>query len=124
MRSVHATGSFARAITMQRVLINGIYMDSFHDVKDFKMNYTELHITTNFSFLRGGSHPEELAEQAAALGYTAIGVCDKNSVAGVVRAHAAGKKCGVRIIPGCCLDLLDGPSLLAFPANIQGWSQL
>ena len=56
------------------------------------MNYTELQITTNFSFLRGASHPEELVEQAAALGYREIAITDRNSFAGIVRAHAAAKK--------------------------------
>src|ERR1700712_4341897 len=88
------------------------------------MNYTELQVTSNFSFLRGASHPEELAEHAAALGYTAIAVTDRNSLAGIVRAHAAAKKRNIRIIVGCRLDLLDGLSLLAYPTNKQAYSQL
>ena len=56
------------------------------------MNYTELQVTTNFSFLRGASHPEELVEQAAALGYKEIAITDRNSFAGIVRAHVAAKK--------------------------------
>lgn len=86
--------------------------------------YIELQITTNFSFLRGASHPEELVEYAASLGYAALAITDRNTVAGVVRAHAAAKKHGLKLIPGCRLDLLDGPSLLAYPANAQGWSNL
>jgi error-prone DNA polymerase len=86
--------------------------------------YTELQITTNFSFLRGASHPDELVEQAALLSYNTIAITDRNTVAGVVRAHAAGKKKGVRIIPGCRLDLLDGPGLLAYPMNSKGWTNL
>ncbi len=88
------------------------------------MNYTELQVTTNFSFLRGASHPEELVEQAAALGYKEIAITDRNSFAGIVRAHVAAKKNGIRIIPGCRLDLLDGLSLLAYPTNIKAYSQL
>ncbi len=88
------------------------------------MNYTELQITTNFSFLRGASHPEEVAEHAAALGYTEIAITDRNSFAGIVRAHAAAKKNHIRIIVGCRLDLLDGLSLLAYPTNKQAYSQL
>ncbi len=88
------------------------------------MNYTELHITTNFSFLRGASHPEEFAAYAAALGYNAIGITDRNSLAGIVRAHAAAKKAGIRIIVGCRLDLTDGSSLLAFPQNIHAYAKL
>ncbi|HEY9007459.1 MAG TPA: PHP domain-containing protein, partial [Ohtaekwangia sp.] len=88
------------------------------------MSYTELQVTTNFSFLRGASHPEEMVEQAAAYGYTAIAITDRNTLAGIVRAHAAAKKLGMRIIPACRLDLLDGPSLLAFPTDIQAYARL
>ena len=86
--------------------------------------YSELQVTTNFSFLRGASHPDELVEQAVLLGYSTIAVTDRNTVAGVVRAHAAGKKKGVRVIPGCRLDLLDGPCLLVYPTNKNGWANL
>lgn len=88
------------------------------------MNYTELQVTTNFSFLRGASHPDELVAQAAALGYKEIAITDRNSFAGIVRAHAAAKEHGIRIIVGCRLDLLDGISLLAYPANRKAYSQL
>ncbi len=60
--------------------------------KKFAMKYTELQVTTNFSFLRGASHPEELVEQAAIYGYDEIAITDRNSFAGIVRAHAAAKK--------------------------------
>lgn len=88
------------------------------------MSYTELQVTTNFSFLRGASHPEELVEHAASLNYTEIAITDCNTFAGLVRAHAAAKKKGIRIIPGCRLDLADGPGLLAYPVNITGYSAL
>src|SRR5690606_8225662 len=88
------------------------------------MGYVELQVTTNFSFLRGASHPEELVEQAAALGYTAIAVTDRNSFAGLVRAHVAAKKYGIRLIPACRLDLLDGPSLLAYPTDREAYGRL
>ncbi|MGZ8509772.1 MAG: error-prone DNA polymerase [Chitinophagaceae bacterium] len=88
------------------------------------MSYTELQVTTNFSFLRGASHPEELVEQAAVYGYKKIAITDRNSLAGIVRAHVAAKKKGIHIIPGCRLDLLDGPGLLAYPTNIKAYSQL
>lgn len=88
------------------------------------MKYTELQVTSNFSFLRGASHPEELVRQAAELGYDCIAIADHNTLAGVVRAHSAAKKIGIRIIPGCQLDLQDGPSLLAYPTNKNGYSQL
>ncbi|MBO9728963.1 MAG: error-prone DNA polymerase [Chitinophaga sp.] len=88
------------------------------------MHYTELQITTNFSFLRGASHPEELVEHAASLGHTAIAITDHNTLAGIVRAHVAAKKFGIRMIPACCLNLLDGPSLLAYPTNKAAYSRL
>ena len=88
------------------------------------MNYTELQVTSNFSFLRGASHPEELVEQAAVYGYREIAITDRNSFAGIVRAHAAAKKKDMRIIPACRLDLQDGPSLLAYPTNQYGYTQL
>ena len=88
------------------------------------MNYSELQCTSNFSFLRGASHPEEMIVQAAAFGYTAIGITDRNSLAGIVRAHASAKKTETRFLPGCRLDLVDGPSLLAYPTNQDGYSQL
>jgi len=88
------------------------------------MSYTELQVTSNFSFLRGASHPEELVEQAADLGYTAIAITDRNSFAGIVRAHAAAKERGIRIIPACRLDLMDGPSLLAYPTDQPAYSRL
>jgi error-prone DNA polymerase len=88
------------------------------------MKYTELQCTSNFSFLRGASHPEELVEQAAALGYRAIGITDRNTVAGIVRAHLAARTLGIQFLPACRLDLLDGPGLLAYPVNVAGYSQL
>ncbi|MDB5024400.1 MAG: error-prone polymerase [Mucilaginibacter sp.] len=88
------------------------------------MSYTELQVTTNFSFLRGGAHPEELVEQAADYGQTKIAITDRNSVAGVVRAHLAAKARGISIIPACRLDLLDGPSLLAYPTDQDAWGRL
>jgi error-prone DNA polymerase len=88
------------------------------------MGYSELQITSNFSFLRGASHPEELVEQAAAYGYKKIAITDRNTLAGIVRAYAASKDKNITIIPACRLDLLDGPSLLAYPMNKAAYSRL
>ncbi|WP_183580325.1 error-prone DNA polymerase [Mucilaginibacter sp. X5P1] len=88
------------------------------------MRYAELQATSNFSFLRGGSHPEELVEQAAAYGYEAVAITDRNSLAGIVRAHIAAKKLDVKFIPACRLDLLDGPSLLAYPTDRDAYGRL
>src|SRR5687767_6157501 len=67
---------------------------------DFLPDYAELHCLSNFSFLRGASHPEELVERAAALGYRALALTDECSLAGVVRAHAAAKERGLQLIIG------------------------
>src|SRR6185295_2173227 len=83
------------------------------------MEYTELQVTSNFSFLRGASHPEELVVQAADYGYKSIAITDRNTFAGIVRAHVAARSNNIRLIVGCRLDLLDGPSLLAFPTDIK-----
>jgi len=88
------------------------------------MGYAELQVTSNFSFLRGASHPGELVEQAAAYNYSAIAITDRNTLAGVVRAHVAAKEKGIKFITACCLDLLDGASLLAYPVNKQAYGRL
>ena len=88
------------------------------------MQYTELQVTSNFSFLRGASHPEELVTHAGILGYSEIAITDRNTLAGIVRAHVAAKKNNIRLIVGCCLQLLDGPGLLAYPINKKGYAQL
>jgi error-prone DNA polymerase len=84
----------------------------------------ELAVTSNFSFLRGASHPHELVERAAALGYRTIGIADRNTVAGVVRAHVAAKAAGIRLIPGCRLVTVDGIEVLAYPADRAAWGRL
>ncbi|KGE12267.1 error-prone DNA polymerase [Sphingobacterium deserti] len=88
------------------------------------MGYVELNVTTNFSFLRGASHPDELMKKAQELHYKAVGVTDRNTLAGIVRAHVAAKKHAIRLIVGCRLDLVDGISLLAYPKNKNGYAQL
>src|SRR5271170_7691815 len=75
--------------------------------------YAELDVTTNFSFLRGASHPDELVYRAAALGYRAIAITDVNSLAGVVRAHMAAKQSGLKLLIGARLTPEDSPDLLA-----------
>jgi error-prone DNA polymerase len=88
------------------------------------MAYSELQITSNFSFLRGGSHPEELVEQALALGYKEIAITDHNTLAGIVRAYKTAKKKNIRIIPAARLDLQDGTSLLAYPTTKNAYANL
>lgn len=86
--------------------------------------YAELQTSSNFSFLRGASHPEELVEQAHALGLAAISITDRNSFAGLVRGHVKAKELGMRFIPGCRLDFLGGLSLLVWPIDKPAYSRL
>jgi error-prone DNA polymerase len=90
------------------------------------MNYAELAVTTNFSFLRGASHPAEFVEQAALLGHAAIGIADRNSLAGVVRAYEQWKKLEnpPKLLVGARLVFRDGtPDILAYPKDRKayGW---
>jgi len=87
-------------------------------------HYAELQVTTNFSFLRGASHPDELVVTAATLGHQAIAITDRNSLAGIVRAHHAAKEVGLRLVVGCRLDLRDGTSLLVFPEDRAAYGRL
>ncbi len=92
--------------------------------------FAELATTTNFSFLRGASHPEEMVAQAARLGLTGIGVADRNSLAGVVRAHvfARENKAAIgtfRVVTGARLVFTDGtPDILAYPKDRAAYGRL
>jgi error-prone DNA polymerase len=88
------------------------------------MDYVELQVTSNYSFLRGASHPDELVSQASTLGHTAIAITDRNTLAGVVRAHVAAKQHGIQLIVGTRLDLEDAPSLLCLPTNREAYGCL
>ncbi|ANC90606.1 error-prone DNA polymerase [Azospirillum humicireducens] len=88
------------------------------------IRYAELQVATSFSFLEGASHPDELAMTAAALGLAAVGVTDRNSLAGVVQMHMAAKKVGIRALIGCRLDLTDAGSLLAYPTDRAAYARL
>jgi error-prone DNA polymerase len=86
--------------------------------------YVELQITSNFSFLRGASHIEELCAQAAVFGYPVIGIADRNTLAGIVRAHQRAQEVGLRLIIGCRLDLADGTSVLVYPTDREAYARL
>jgi error-prone DNA polymerase len=88
------------------------------------MGYVELQVTSNFSFLRGGSHAAEFFHRARELGYDALGVADRNTMSGIVRAHLAARDFGLRLIVGCRLGLEDGPSLLAYPEDRAAYGRL
>ncbi len=87
--------------------------------------YAELHALSNFTFLRGASHPEELVETAAALGYEALAITDECSMSGIVRAHAAAKEAGLKkLIVGSELHLRSGRKLVVLVQNKGGYSAL
>ena len=89
------------------------------------MSYAELWAASNFSFLRGASHPWELVVTAKAMGLKAIGIADRNTVAGVVRAWAKGREIGQRVVAGARLDFADGtPSLICYPTDREAWGRL
>jgi DNA polymerase III alpha subunit len=86
--------------------------------------YAELAVTTNFSFLRGASHGAELVQRAAELGLSAIGVADRNTLAGVVRAHVAAKEARLKLLVGARLVPLEGPEILAYPMDRTAYGRL
>jgi error-prone DNA polymerase len=86
--------------------------------------YAELHCKTNFSFLEGASHPDELALRAAELGLAALAITDRNSVAGVVRAHTAAKQLQLKLVIGAEIDLLDAPSVLLWASDRASYGRL
>ncbi|WP_102958177.1 error-prone DNA polymerase [Mangrovicella endophytica] len=86
--------------------------------------YVELQVTSHFSFLRGASSCEELFATAALMGMEALAVVDRNSVAGIVRAHEAAKTTGVRAIVGCRLDLVDALPVLVYPTDRPAYARL
>ena len=94
------------------------------------MSFAEFGTISNFSFLRGASHPEELVAMAHALGYAGLGVADRNSVAGVVRAWSYAKErlpadTPFRVVVGCRLVFADGtPDMLAYPKNRDAYGRL
>ena len=86
--------------------------------------YAELAVTTNFSFLRGASHAAEHVKRAAELGLAAIGIADRNTLAGVVRAHVAAKEAGVRLLVGARLVPIEGPDILVYPMDRAAYGRL
>jgi error-prone DNA polymerase len=86
--------------------------------------YAELHCLSNFTFLRGASHPHELIERAEALGYRALAITDECSVAGVVRAHMAAKRRQLKLIIGAEFRLNCGLKLVALAIDRRGYGQL
>jgi error-prone DNA polymerase len=87
-------------------------------------SYAELHCVSNFTFLRGASHPEELVARAQALGYSSLAITDECSLAGVVRAHVEAKKLGFPLMIGSELTLSCGMKLVMLATTMQGYGNL
>ena len=97
------------------------------------MRFAELAAATNFSFLEGASHPSDMVATALALGHTGLGIADRNSVAGVVRAHVAlrqavetaGAPLDFKLVVGARLVFADAtPEIIAYPTTRRGWANL
>jgi error-prone DNA polymerase len=89
-----------------------------------RIRYAELHLKTNFSFLEGASHPDELVHRATELGYTAIAVTDRNSLAGVVRAHIVAKEIELKLLVGAEITPLDAPPVVLLAADRAAYGRL
>ena len=87
-------------------------------------NYAELHCISNFTFLRGASHPEELVNQASVLGYRAIAITDECSLSGIVRAHVEAKEKGIKLIVGSEFRIEDGPACVLLATDRRAYGQL
>lgn len=88
------------------------------------MQYVELHCKSNFSFLEGASHADELFRQAAELGYKGLAITDRNTLSGIVRAHTAAKDAQLRLIVGTELHPMDGPPLVVWPTDRDAYGRL
>ncbi len=86
--------------------------------------YAELHCKTNFSFLEGASHPDELAIRAAELGYAALAITDRNSLAGVVRAHGAAKQIGLKLLIGAEIHSVDACPIVLLATDRRAYGRL
>ena len=87
-------------------------------------NYAELRCRSNFTFLEGASHPDELVGTAAALGYAALAVTDVNTLAGVVRAHVAAKRAGLKLLVGAEVACRDAPPCVLLAESRAGYANL
>jgi len=86
--------------------------------------YAELHCLSNFTFLRGASHAEELVQRAHELGYAALAITDECSLAGIVRAHVEAKKCGLKLIVGSEIRFAEGPRIVLLATDREGYGNL
>ena len=89
-----------------------------------KVDYAELHCITNFSFLEGASHPDELVSRAGELGYRALAITDRNSLAGVVRAHTAATQSDIKLLVGAEIVSIDAAPLVLLATDRQAYGRL
>lgn len=87
-------------------------------------SYAELHCISNFSFLRGASHPQELVMRAAELGYDAIAITDECSFAGIVKAHVAARECNIKLLIGSEFRLDENLHFIAIAPDKRAYSEL
>ena len=88
------------------------------------MQYVELHCKSNFSFLHGAAHPEELVQQASELGYAGLAITDRESVAGVVRGFTPAKELALPYIVGAEINPTDGPPLVLWPTDRSAYGRM
>ena len=93
-------------------------------MSDAKAAFAELTAISNFSFLHGGAHPQEMVHQAASLGYQAIGLADRNTLAGVVRAHVAAREAGIHFLPGARLVTQCDFEAVCYPRDRAAYAAL
>ena len=86
--------------------------------------YAELHCVSNYSFLRGASHPRELIKRAADLNYSGIALTDECSMAGVVKAHVAAKEFHVKLIVGSEFNTSENIKIVLLARNQQAYAQI
>ncbi|MDO8290281.1 MAG: error-prone DNA polymerase [Parvibaculum sp.] len=86
--------------------------------------FAELCVATNFSFLRGASHADELVAMARHQGLSAIGIADRNTLSGIVRAHVAAKAAGLKLLVGARLIMTDGFEVIAYPQDRAAYGRL
>ncbi len=103
---------------------NGNRLSLNPDPRTLNPSYAELHAKTNFSFLEGASHPDELVARAAELRYTALAITDRNSLAGVVRAHAAAKQAGLKLLFGADITPQDAPPVVLLATDRAAYGRL
>src|SRR5690349_519856 len=94
------------------------------DALEQRIPYAELRCRTNFSFLEGASHPDELVFQASLLGYAALAITDRNSLAGVVRAHVAAKETGLKLLIGAEISPIDAPPAVLLATDRAAYGRL